>query len=96
MKDPDFLADGKKQKLDVNPMDGEELAALIKKIYATPKPIVDKIVELIKYSLGEISDSGVAFAAYPVARRCGRLGRVRRSTAGAARRKLPDVFGLNH
>jgi tripartite-type tricarboxylate transporter receptor subunit TctC len=48
MKDPDFLADAKKQKLDVNPMDGEQLAALIKKIYATPKPIVDKIVELIK------------------------------------------------
>jgi hypothetical protein len=48
MKDSDFLADAKKQKLDVNPMDGEQLAALIKKIYATPKPIVDKIVELIK------------------------------------------------
>jgi hypothetical protein len=29
-------------------MDGEQLAALIKKIYATPKPIVDKLGELIK------------------------------------------------
>ena len=48
MKDPDFIADTKKQKLDVEPEDGEHLAALIKKIYATPKPIVDKIVELIK------------------------------------------------
>jgi tripartite-type tricarboxylate transporter receptor subunit TctC len=48
MKDPDFLADAEKQKLDVNPLDGEQLAVLIKKIYATPKPIVDKIVELIK------------------------------------------------
>ena len=30
------------------PVDGEQLAALVKKIYATPKPIVDKIGELIK------------------------------------------------
>ena len=48
MKDPDFVADTKKQKLDVEPEDGEHLAALIKKIYATPKPIVDKVGELIK------------------------------------------------
>jgi tripartite-type tricarboxylate transporter receptor subunit TctC len=48
MKDPEFIADAKKQKLDVDPEDGEHLAALIKKIYATPKPIVDKIGELIK------------------------------------------------
>ena len=28
--------------------DGEQLAVLIKKIYATPKPIVDRVTELIK------------------------------------------------
>ena len=48
MKDPEFLADAKKQKLDVEPEDGEHLEALIKKIYATPKPIVEKVGELIK------------------------------------------------
>jgi tripartite-type tricarboxylate transporter receptor subunit TctC len=48
MKDADFIADVKKQKLDLEPEDGEHLAALIKKIYATPKAIVDKIGELIK------------------------------------------------
>jgi tripartite-type tricarboxylate transporter receptor subunit TctC len=48
MKDPEFIADAKKQKLDVEPEDGEHLAALIKKIYATPKPIVEKITELVK------------------------------------------------
>ena len=48
MKDPDFIADAKKQKLDVEPEDGEHLAALIKKIYSTPKPIVEKITELVK------------------------------------------------
>jgi hypothetical protein len=48
MKDPAFIADAKKQKLDVEPEDGEHLEALVKKIYATPKPIVEKVGELIK------------------------------------------------
>jgi tripartite-type tricarboxylate transporter receptor subunit TctC len=48
MKDPEFLDDAKRNMLDVEPEDGEHLTALIKKIYATPKPIVDKIGELIK------------------------------------------------
>jgi tripartite-type tricarboxylate transporter receptor subunit TctC len=48
MQDPAFIEDVKKQKLDLEPEDGEHLAALIKKIYATPKPIVDRIAELIK------------------------------------------------
>jgi tripartite-type tricarboxylate transporter receptor subunit TctC len=48
MKDADFLADAKKQKLDVVPTDGEHFPTLVKKIYATPKLIVDKIAELIK------------------------------------------------
>jgi tripartite-type tricarboxylate transporter receptor subunit TctC len=48
MKDPDFIADAKQQKLDVDPEDGPHLEALIKQIYATPKPIVDKIGQLIK------------------------------------------------
>jgi tripartite-type tricarboxylate transporter receptor subunit TctC len=48
MKDPEFIEDAKRQKLDVDPEDGEHLEALIKKIYATPKPIVEKVGELIK------------------------------------------------
>ncbi len=48
MKDADFIADAKKQKLDVEPEDGEHLEKLIRLIYATPKPIVDKIGALIK------------------------------------------------
>jgi tripartite-type tricarboxylate transporter receptor subunit TctC len=48
MKDKDFIADANKQKLDVEPEDGEHLEALIRKVYATPKAVVDKIGELIK------------------------------------------------
>jgi hypothetical protein len=47
-RDPEFIADAKRQKLPVDPKDGQYLAALIKKIYATPKPIVDRVAELIK------------------------------------------------
>ena len=36
-KDPEFIAEAKKSKLDVEPEDGEHLAKLIKEIYATPK-----------------------------------------------------------
>jgi tripartite-type tricarboxylate transporter receptor subunit TctC len=48
MTDPAFLADARKQRLDVGPVNGAHLAALVKQIYATPKPIVDQIGELIK------------------------------------------------
>ena len=48
MKDADFLADAKKGKLEVEPEDGEHLAALIAKIYATPTPIVERVGNLIK------------------------------------------------
>jgi hypothetical protein len=48
MKDPEFIADAAKSKLDLEPEDGEHLAALIRKIYATPKSIVDRIGSVIK------------------------------------------------
>jgi tripartite-type tricarboxylate transporter receptor subunit TctC len=48
MKDKDFVADTTKQKLDVEPENGEHLEALIKKVYTTPKSVVDRIGELIK------------------------------------------------
>jgi tripartite-type tricarboxylate transporter receptor subunit TctC len=48
MQDPEFLIDARQQKLDVNPRDGAYLSALLEKIYATPRPIVERIGELIK------------------------------------------------
>jgi tripartite-type tricarboxylate transporter receptor subunit TctC len=48
MKDPEFVAEVNQRKLDLHPETGETLEALIKKIYATPKPIVERIGELIK------------------------------------------------
>ena len=48
MTDADFVAEAKKSKLEIEPETGEHLAALIEKIYATPKPIVDRVTSLIK------------------------------------------------
>jgi tripartite-type tricarboxylate transporter receptor subunit TctC len=48
MKDRDFIADVTKQKLDLDPVDGKYLSAVVKKIYETPKATVDKIRDLIK------------------------------------------------
>jgi tripartite-type tricarboxylate transporter receptor subunit TctC len=48
MKDPEFVADARRSKLDLEPEDGEHLAALIRKIYATPKPIIERVSRLIK------------------------------------------------
>lgn len=41
MKDKSFLEDAEKQKLDVNPMTGEEIAKIVSDLYETPKEVVD-------------------------------------------------------
>jgi tripartite-type tricarboxylate transporter receptor subunit TctC len=48
MTDPDFVAEAAKSKLELDPGDGAQLARLIAKIYATPRPIVDRITALIR------------------------------------------------
>jgi hypothetical protein len=48
MTDAAFLAETRQSKLELEPQDGKALAALIARIYATPKPIVDTISALIK------------------------------------------------
>jgi tripartite-type tricarboxylate transporter receptor subunit TctC len=41
MKDKAFLDDAEKQKLDINPMTGEEIAKIVDDLYQTPQDIVD-------------------------------------------------------
>ena len=48
MKDPEFVADVQKAKLQLMPVTGEVLAGRIDKIYATPKEIIEQISKLIK------------------------------------------------
>ena len=48
MKDPEAMEDARKQKLDMDPRSGAQLQALVESIYATPRPIVERIGALIK------------------------------------------------
>ncbi|MGE3711352.1 MAG: Bug family tripartite tricarboxylate transporter substrate binding protein [Hyphomicrobiaceae bacterium] len=48
MKDPDFLAEAKKSKLDVEPVSGKALQKLVEEIYTTPRAVIDKVAKLIK------------------------------------------------
>jgi len=48
MTDPEFVTDVRRSKLDLEPVDGAGLTELIAKIYATPKPIVERVSNLIK------------------------------------------------
>jgi len=47
-KDPEFVAEVKRSKFDLDPEDGAHLEALIKKLYATPKAVIERVSRLIK------------------------------------------------
>ena len=48
MKDAEFLAEAKKLDFELNPTTGDELAAIVQRIYATPKPIVQRAAQARK------------------------------------------------
>jgi tripartite-type tricarboxylate transporter receptor subunit TctC len=47
MKDQAFLADAKQAKFEINPVDGEQLDALVKEIYQTPAEITKKAAAIM-------------------------------------------------
>jgi tripartite-type tricarboxylate transporter receptor subunit TctC len=47
MRDPAFLAEAQRLDLEVNPVDGASLAALLAELYATPKDVVAKATKAI-------------------------------------------------
>jgi tripartite-type tricarboxylate transporter receptor subunit TctC len=48
LKDPAFLAEAKKLRLDVNPVSGAEVDKLIAELYRTPKDVVEETRKAIK------------------------------------------------
>lgn len=46
MKDPKFLSDAKKNGIEIDPISGAEIRALISRVYATPKEIVKRVMAL--------------------------------------------------
>jgi hypothetical protein len=47
MKDPDFLAEAKKKRLDINPTTGEEVAAIAQEVTTQPKGVIDQLKTLM-------------------------------------------------
>ena len=47
MKDPEFLAEADKAKLEINPVAAADLEKLVRDVYQTPKAIADKAGALI-------------------------------------------------
>lgn len=48
LKDPEFIAETEHYHLTLDPSDGAQLEALVRKTYGTPKPIIDRIAKLIQ------------------------------------------------
>jgi tripartite-type tricarboxylate transporter receptor subunit TctC len=48
MRDKDLIADAEKQGLEVNPSTGEEMQAILARVYATPKELVARLAEASK------------------------------------------------
>jgi hypothetical protein len=48
MKDPEFLADAKKAKLDINPLDGKELEQDVKDIFKLDPKLIPRAKEILK------------------------------------------------
>ena len=48
MKDPGFLEDAKQQHAEIDPVGGEEINALLDRVYAAPPDVVARLRELIK------------------------------------------------
>ena len=52
LKDPAFLAEAQKQKLDVSPASGEDLAARVERLYRTSPAVVERTQAVRKQALG--------------------------------------------
>jgi tripartite-type tricarboxylate transporter receptor subunit TctC len=47
LQDPDFRADAAKIQADIAPSTGEEVQALVERIYATPRPVIERMKKLL-------------------------------------------------
>ena len=50
MRDPRFLADAKKRKMDIDVLSGEQVEANIAALMKTPKPILKQTAEILGYT----------------------------------------------
>jgi len=47
MQDPDFRAEAARVQTDLAPSTGEEVQRLVARIYATPRPVIERIKKVL-------------------------------------------------
>ena len=48
MKDPEFLADAKKSRLDTDPLTGEEVEKIVGQLFKMDASLVNQLKEILK------------------------------------------------
>ena len=49
LANPEFLATARARQLEVRPLDGEAIQALVTRLYASPRPVVEKVKAMLGY-----------------------------------------------
>lgn len=62
MADPEFLADAKKQKLDISPLSGPKVASLVAELYKTP----ENIIKLASVASSDDTKTEISKAVIPI------------------------------
>ena len=47
MQDPEFLAEAGRIQADLAPSTGEEVQERVERIYATPRPVIERVKKLL-------------------------------------------------
>jgi hypothetical protein len=48
MTDKEFLYDADQNKFEINPVDGDQLEALVKEVYRTPSDVLRKVAKMVQ------------------------------------------------
>ena len=46
MRDPEFRAEAARQQLIINPVSGDAISALLQRVYALPRDLLDRVAEV--------------------------------------------------
>ena len=74
MEDPKFLADAKKQKLDISPLSGAKVTELVNALYETPQ----NIIELAARAATDTTKTEISKAVIPVETLQGEITKIKR------------------
>ena len=74
MTDPEFLADAKKQKLDISPLSGPKVASLVAELYKTP----ENIIKLASAASSDETKTEISKAVIPIETLEGEITKIKR------------------